>query len=155
MRTMFAAAAAGLVLSLAAAANAAPLPAGGVTAAQVVQLLQDEGYRAQIDTDGVGDPMVRSATDGVNFSIYFYGCERGRCASIQYSTAFDTKGMTYAQINQWNTEHRFGRAYLDDEMDPFLEMDLDLERGATTELIAESLVTWSLLVPEFKTYIGF
>lgn len=153
MRLMILAAVAALTAST--GALAAPLPAGGVSAQQVVEVLQSRGYRAELDTDGVGDPLVRSAADGVNFGIYFYGCEQGRCTSIQYIAAFDTQDMSYAKINSWNKAHRFGRVYLDDEMDPFLEMDVDLERGASTELIEESLVTWSALVPEFKRYIGF
>lgn len=155
MRKFLGMGATALVLASAGAASAAPLPAGGVSAAQVVELLQGQGYRAQLDTDGVGDPMIHSAAEGVNFAIYFYGCELGRCKSLQYSAGFDTDPMTYSKVNTWNADHRFGRAYLDDEMDPYLEMDLDLERGASTELIAESLRTWSMLLPDFKTFIGF
>lgn len=140
----------------AAQAQARPLPAGGVTAQEVIEVLQAKGYRAQEDEDGVGDPMVRSATDGVNYNIYFYGCEGARCTSIQFGSAFDlTEPMALARVNEWNRDMRFGRAYLDDEMDPILEMDVDLERGATTEQLESVIDTWAAVVPAFKTFIDF
>jgi len=148
---------AGVALSLGAAqALARPLPEGGVTAQEVIEVLQAKGYRAQEDEDGVGDPMVRSATDGVNYNIYFYGCEGTRCTSIQFGSAFDLpEPMTLARVNEWNRDMRFGRAYLDDEMDPILEMDVDLELGATTEQLESVIGTWAAVVPAFKTFIDF
>ncbi|MDO8410091.1 MAG: YbjN domain-containing protein [Phenylobacterium sp.] len=149
--------AAGLALSLGATqAQARPLPAGGVTAQEVIEVLQAKGYRAQEDEDGIGDPMIRSATDGVNYNIYFYGCEGARCTSIQFTVAFGmNEPMTLDRINAWNREMRFSRAYLDDEMDPVLEMDVDLERGATTEQLESGIDAWAAGVPAFKTFIDF
>jgi len=149
--------AASVALSLGAAqAQARPLPAGGVTAQEVIEVLQAEGYRAQEDVDGVGDPMVRSATDGVNYNIYFYDCQGARCTSIQFGSAFDlSEPMTLDRINEWNRDMRFGRAYLDDEMNPILEMDVDLELGATTEQLESVIGTWAAVVPAFKTFIDF
>ena len=148
---------AGLALGLGAAqAQARPLPAGGVTAAEVIEVLQANGYRAQADVDGVGDPMVRSATDGNNFAVYFYGCERDRCTTIQFGTAFAMRQSPgLAKINEWNREMRFGRAYLDSEMDPVVEMDVDLELGATTEQLQSVIATWAAVVPAFKDFIDF
>lgn len=148
---------AGLALSLSALqAQARPLPAGGVTADEVIEVLQASGYRAQADVDGVGDPMVRSATDGTNFAIYFYGCERQRCTTIQFGMGFEMqRPLSLAKINEWNREMRFGRAYLDAEMDPIVEMDVDLELGATTEQLQSVIGTWAEVVPAFKEFIGF
>ncbi|MAK80970.1 YbjN domain-containing protein [Phenylobacterium sp.] len=149
--------AAGLALGLCAVpAQSRPLPAGGVTAAEVIEVLQANGYRAEEDVDGVGDPMVRSATDGSNYAIYFYGCERGRCTTIQFGVAFSMKQSPgLAKINEWNREMRFGRAYLDSEMDPAVQMDVDLELGATTEQLQSVIGTWGAVVPAFKNFIDF
>lgn len=148
---------AGVALALGATqVQARPLPAGGVTAAEVIEVLQANGYRAQADVDGVGDPMVRSATDGTNFLIYFYGCERDRCTSIQFSAGFEmNQSPGLAKINEWNREMRFGRAYLDSDMDPFVEIDVDMELGATTEQLQSVIGTWTALVPAFKEFIDF
>ncbi len=42
----------------------------------VVDALQREGYRAKLNTDSIGDPMISSAATGYNFDIFFYGCEQ-------------------------------------------------------------------------------
>ena len=137
--------------------QAAPLPSGGVTAGEVAKALLDKGYKAEVTTDSTGDPMIRSATDGSNFRILFYNCKSAgpRCVSISFSAGFDLeKGLSYSRINQWNREKRFGRAYLDDEMDPYVEMDVDFERGATIEAVANVIDTWAAVLPVFKNFIN-
>ena len=142
----------------ASATLAEPVPDGGMTAAEVAKVLHDKGYRAEITTDSVGDPLIESGVDGTHFSVYFYGCEGEvpRCNSIQLMAAFDLEeGLSLERINLWNREHRFGRGYLDDESDPFVEMDLDVEFGFSTEALANNLDTWSSVLPGFKEFIGF
>lgn len=142
-------------MALAGTAAAAPLPAGGVTAQEVAEALQAQGYKAEIGRDQTGDPMITSSMEGSTFRVMFYDCRAGeRCAAIQFATAFDLEdGLTLSAINTWNRERRFGRAYLDDEMDPFLEYDVDLEVGATTEAIGNALDVWEAVVPAFMRHI--
>lgn len=150
-RTIFGAVGAAV---LAGAAQAAALPQGGANAEEVAQVLQAKGYRAHIDRDAVGDPRITSGADGSQFQVLFYNCKDDRCASIQFATAFDLKaGMSLDQVNEWNRTKRFGRAYLDAQRDPFVVMDVDLERGATTEAVANYLDTWAAVVPAFKAFI--
>lgn len=152
MRLAMAAGAAALAAAWSAAAG--PIPEGGVTVQEVAQVLQAKGYKAEVGRDRVGDPMITSAVDGSNFRVLFYDCEAGRCAAIQFATAFDMeKGLTLSHINSWNRERRFGRAYLDDEMDPFVEYDVDFEVGATTEAIGNAVAVWEAVVPAFKKHI--
>jgi hypothetical protein len=158
MRKKILAAAAVAVWSGAGAVLAGALPEGGVTGAEVVAALQDKGYRAELTTDSTGDPMIQSAAEGVNFRVFFYECEGdpARCSAIQLVAAFDLEeGLALDRINLWNREHRFGRGYLDDENDPFVEMDLDVEYGFTTEALANNLDTWVTVLPGFKEFIGF
>ena len=143
------AAAAGLLLAGGAAAT--PLTDGGVTADEVASVLQAKGYAAQIGKDQEGDPKIHSGAQGVAFDIYFYGCHKGpRCSSIQFTSAFHVEGgMKLAEINSWNRKNRFGRAYLDDVNDPFIEMDLDVEHGFTTEAVDNNIDTWDAVVGAF------
>ena len=58
----------------------------------VVSTLQDMGYRATLDTDSGGDPKVLSALNGINFSIYFYGCQdNAACRDLQFSSGFEVE----------------------------------------------------------------
>ena len=53
-------------------------------------------------------------------------------------------------IATWNRDARFGRAYLDKDDDPVVEMDVDVSRGATTEALASNLESWRLVLREFS-----
>ncbi len=149
------AAAALLVTALAPAASASPLPDGGATAREVSEVLLAKGYAAQMDKDPTGDSMIRSGAEGTKFSVIFYGCKDGpRCTSIQFSAAWHVDGgMQLSTINTWNTKHRFGQAHLDDVNDPWVRMDIDLERGYTTEAIANDLDRWVAVLGDFKHFM--
>ena len=157
MKTFVAAAAFAVGALLATQASAYQIRDGGITAQEVAQVLMSKGYKAEITTDAEGDPKIKSATDGTNFYVYFYGCHGGpRCTAIQFEAAFDLpNGMTLARINEWNKGNRFGRAYLDNEMDPYVEMDLDVEHAFLSEGLANNLDTWAAVVPRFKKFIGW
>jgi hypothetical protein len=138
-----------------ASAEAAPLP-GGVTAADVAQALQAKGYKAEITKDEQGDPLVTSALDGSNFRVIFYNCKSSpRCTDISFATAFDLKtGSTFEKVNAWNRKNRYGRAYLDDDRDPFIEYDVDFERGATSEAVENAIERWAAVIPSFKKHMA-
>ncbi len=142
-------------LMLATPALAGPIPDGGVTAAEVAAVMLSKGFKAEITKDSDGDPMIISGVDGTTFRVLFYGCKpTKRCMAIQFASGFDLKtGLSLQQINNWNRNNRFGRGYLDDDMDPIVHMDVDLEHGATTEAVANVLATWSSVVPAFKAFM--
>jgi hypothetical protein len=136
-------------------ALASPIPDGGVTAEDVAAVLQAKGYSARIDKDSDGDPLIHSGAQGSNFGVYFFGCHKTpRCTSFQFAAAYHVDGgMTLAQINGWNHSMRFGRAYLDNVNDPFVEMDLDVEKGFTTEAIDNNIDTWDSLLGSFRRFV--
>jgi len=110
----------------------------------IVKFMQDEGFRAKLEVLDDGDPVIRSNNSGTRFSIYFYGCTRGTaCTDITFFVAYDLPdGLTFEQANAFNADMRFGRMYLDDEMDPLLEFDVNLDNGTTNENLADSLEIW-------------
>ena len=131
------------VFSFAGVAYASPLPNGGVTADEIAAVLKTKGLVAEIGKDSEGDPVITTSVDEVNFWIYFYGCKAGRCTSIQFSKGYDLdKGLSFEQANEWNYEFRFGKMSMDNEKDPYVKMDLNVEKGATTELIDDNLDLW-------------
>jgi len=134
------------------AAVGAPLPDGGATAAEVAAALQAKGYAATLGTDSVGDPKITSAAEGSRFVVLFYGCRHGpRCTSIEFSAAFHVEGgLKLTDINSWSRRHRFGRAYLDQENDPYIQMDLDVEHGFTSEAIENNIDTWDSVLAAFR-----
>lgn len=127
---------------------------GGVAPEEVSRVLVQMGYEAESAVDNQGDPMVHSSSDGHPFSVYFYQLEEGRALSIEFSYGLDLDISSDDLVATWNREYRFGRAFVDDEGDPFLKMDLDVERGFTPEGLENNLERWFSLVSEFYDYFN-
>ena len=123
----------------------------------IVALMHELGYRAELTTDGQGDPKIKSAAGGANFSIYFYGCSDHRaCRSVQFSAGFDTKdGVDLLRVNDWNRHNRYGQASLDAENDPYIEMDILMQGGLSRELFEANLSVWDNMLADFQRHIDW
>lgn len=150
-------------LAMAALAAAWSLPAQAqMVRAQdpgtVVRALQGAGYAARLGVDKVGDPMITSGVSGTTFQIFFYNCtDHKACATVQFHSGYKvSKPVTLEQINEWNRSQRFGRAYLDKENDPILEMDVDLDDGGlSTALFIDNIEFWASVLGRFEKHIGY
>ena len=151
----------GWMLAAVAASWALPAQAQMVRAQDpntVVQALQSGGYSATIGTDSVGDPMITSGIGGTTFQIFFYNCTDNRqCATVQFHSGYDlNEAISLERINQWNRSQRFGRAFLDAEGDPILEMDVDLDDGGISRLLfIDNIEFWSSILGNFERHIGY
>ena len=125
--------------------------------AAIAAMLQAEGFGATLGTDDYGDPYVESAAEGLNFQIYFYGCENGAaCREIQYHAGFNLDvPLSSEQLNEWNRGWRFGRLYNDDEGDPHLEYDVTLSGGVSAENLSDTFEVWRDTLSAFKEHIGW
>jgi hypothetical protein len=153
--------AAALILGgFAGTASARDIPSGGLTYAEVASWLRASGYPATIkpDTsDGAGsdERVVSSSIDGVNYDIYFYGCSKGRCDSIQYAAGWPSSPGSLDRINSWNTAKRYIRAYSTASGQYWAEYDIDVSPGGTYEQLDHTLTRWRSIIGEYKTYMGF
>ena len=157
LKTTIVAAGAALALGLAfaAPASAAPIPNGGVTVPDMVKFLQGKGYKAEVKSGSTGQ-YIASAGNGVNFDVYFYDCNAGRCASVQFEAGFDlANGMTAAKINEWNRDKRYMKAYIDSGMDPHVSYDVNTSPGRTWEGLADDFGVWTGTIGTFSTFIGY
>lgn len=159
MRLAAAVLAAALATSVAAGAGVAqadPLPDGGVTSGEVAAALRSKGFDVEITKDRDGDPLIKSTYEKTAFQVVFYGCNTAkRCSSIQFSAGWDMpRGFPLARVNTWNHTKRFGRASLDDENDPFIRLDVDLEAGATTAALGNWVDIWEAVLVGFDKYLG-
>jgi hypothetical protein len=144
------------IAAAAAPASAKDLPAGGMTIQDVASWLQGDGYQAKIVTAANGKQTISSSAGGTNFHVGFYDCKEARCGSMQFYAGFDTKGaFNPAKMNEWNSAHRWVRAYVDKTNDPWVEMDVDLSPGGTYEMLADEFATWRSILDTFKHFIGF
>jgi len=106
-------------------------------ATQVTRVLSANGYDFGLDAEDDGTPIVKlKVGDGYNAILFFYDDNPGQPGyeSLQLYVGFAVDGkISLATINDWNYNYRFARAYLDDDLDPVLESDLDLSGGVALE----------------------
>jgi hypothetical protein len=146
------------------AAQTAPAPAqdgavqlltpGDGTA--IAAILQNQGYRAQLDRTEEGAPRIRSASDGINFSIGFVGCDGADCRSIMFSAGFrmDTPPSLEA-INDWNRQRNIGHAYINSNGNPGVIFFVPMEGGISPATFDYAFRTWRVALADYAREIGF
>ncbi|MEP6785411.1 MAG: YbjN domain-containing protein [Sphingomonadales bacterium] len=130
-----------------------------VTAAtpqSVVAALQAGGYKAVLSKDSSGDPRVESAASGSKFVVTFYGCTKNvACKTVTFYAGWSGGKATQDQINEWNMNRRFSRAYIDKDGDPVIEFDVDLDDGGMSQaLFVDNLQFWESAMGGFKKHLG-
>lgn len=145
--------AAALILALGFAAF--PALAQNVTAdpKAIAAILREQDFSATIKIDKEGDPLIEGQFEqGTRFNIYFYGCEKTvNCTSIQFVASFTNTKAGSAEMVKWNTEYRFARAYLDQDGDPVIEMDLNLDKGGISRpLFDDHLDLWDTILARYS-----
>ncbi len=121
---------------------------------EMQQLMAQFGYTFETSTIGQGDPVISFRQDGYKVGLFFYHKVGDRYSAIQLSAGFSlTTPPSLGSINQWNRAKRYARAYLDQQGDPRVELDLDLEGGATAGAIKELLRTNRVVLTQFVRHI--
>ncbi|PQM29454.1 YbjN domain-containing protein [Sphingopyxis lindanitolerans] len=148
-----------LGMAAALALSATPAQAELVNAknpATIKAIIESQGWPATLVTKADADPYIESNRNGIKFLVIFMNCEdHQNCKTMQYYMGFsDAKDVSLDRFNQWNREKRFARGYKDDEGDPVLEMDVDVDfAGIPRENVADSFNTWASLMDSYREFI--
>jgi len=100
---------------------------------QLKTIVKDEGYAVSIDDDG----DILWKIEG--YRTYLVISDEGQY--VQFQSSFEDSDATIEGVNEWNKTKRYSRTYLDDDQDPILELDLDLEGGVAPARIVSFLKT--------------
>ncbi len=128
--------------------------------ASVVRALHNAGFQAKLEKDKTGDPMIKSASSGSSYVIYFYNCTKNSaCETVQFHASYQLdkgKAPTVEKINEWNRQQRFGRAFVNTDGQPTVEMDVDLADGGMSEaLFGDNVEFWVAIMAAFEKHIGW
>ncbi|WP_168797874.1 YbjN domain-containing protein [Pacificoceanicola onchidii] len=125
--------------------------------ARLYDLLRSEGYAVELGRDSVGDPKITAKFEGRTFAVFFYDCtDNVACRTIQLQVAYDmSDGMALVKANEWNRKKRYATVYLDDEMDPFLQMDVNLDYGVSDENFVDNFKMFTRLIGDFEDFIDW
>lgn len=123
---------------------------------QIIAVLQKNGLPGELTTDSQGDPMIRSQSSDFSFIIYFYGCTDNKdCTMLQFVKGWDLpNGATLAKIDEWNSTKLWGKAYRNDEKDPWIAVLVNVEFGISADNLSSTVDWWKYVVPEFKEFMG-
>ena len=138
----------------------APMAATSVSAAypeSIIDAIQDMGYKAELTTDSYGDPMIQSASSGVNFVINFYNCENNvDCSDLHFVVSFDLPtGIELYSLNSWNKERLIGMSYADDEGDPVLQHYVASVDGMSRSNFVATFSQWTESLADFTDFIDW
>lgn len=129
----------------------------GNNAHVISKIMMDEGYKAKLTFDDEGEPKIAGRLSESNYDIQFFGCKsRAGCNSIMFRAGYDlNEGLSFSKVNTWNRSKRFGKAYVDDENDPFIEMNVNLDFGVTPENFLDTVDYWRVVIEEFEEHIDW
>ena len=126
-----------------------------VSPIEIRDALHHAGLSAELQSGPQG-PEIWSHLDKQPFNVFFFDCSPGRdsrCREVQFYAGFTVEGIfPTAEINRWNGSHRFGRAYIDEDGNAALEMDLDAV-GTSEAQIQDSVAWWRTLVGQYSAFL--
>lgn len=126
-----------------------------ITGEELAAVVREAGFVPEVTRDAQGDPLIRFRVEGITTAIYFYTCQDDRCESYQFAAGFATEQKPSCEaIIAWNRSKRFGRAYLDDDQDPWVELDVDLDGGVTRQYLLASFTTWRSVLLTFAREVA-
>ena len=152
LKSMFAGVATTFALALSAQAQTL------ITGADTAEILNAaRGYgAASLTTQSNGDPQITGKIEGVTYQVYFRNCTDGTdCEDLNFYLGFLDIKPSLEDINEWNFNKRFSRAYLDQDQDACVEMDLDLVKGVTAEYLDSQFGLWAMIVGQFADHVGY
>jgi len=138
-----------VILGIAAAimlagAPIAPAAAGGIAKAEIAAALERQGYsvqdfKANMLAVVVGEHVVLVGVDGSDGDVSY----------ITYLDGVSVNAVGHKFLSKFNSEVKFGRAYVDRDGDVALQMDRNSSGGVSLENIESDFDVFLLLISKF------
>jgi hypothetical protein len=127
-----------------------------ITVETMRDLLQGAGFRAELIAESETMPVIRSASNGVNFEIRLFNPgkeDKGGFTDVMFMAGLPLKGPVAPEfLNRWNSIKRFGRLYVAQGL-LVLALDIYVQGGVSPEYLRSQLDIWDRLLQELLTYI--
>ena len=131
-----------------------------VTAPELAEIMKGSGYEVELKSDD--DPYLVAKRTGTKFFVNMYGCDRNPdphkrvCDDAQFISSYNAPDAASPnEMNKWNSNYRFGKAYVNAEGKPTVTLMMNLKGGATKSYLRAMLKWWSLVLRDFETHIGW
>ncbi|MCB2114487.1 MAG: YbjN domain-containing protein [Parvularculaceae bacterium] len=122
----------------------APALAAGISKSQIAQSLSDKGYsvqdfKANMLAVTVGEYVVLVGVDGADADVSY----------ITYLNGIRLGEGGHKFLSRFNSEVKFGRAYIDRDGDLALQMDRNSSGGVTLKNVESDFEVFLLLISKF------
>ena len=146
---------AGGALALALTASAQAQTITGADTDEILNAARGYGS-ATLGEQSNGDPQITGKINGITYQVYFRNCTNGAdCEDLNFYLGFLDIKPTLEVINDWNFNKRFSRAYLDQDQDACVEMDLDMVKGVSADYLDAQFGLWNMVVEQFSEHVGY
>ncbi|MEM8986994.1 MAG: YbjN domain-containing protein [Pseudomonadota bacterium] len=131
-------------LGLAALFSSAALAEDVVSADDITTVLESEGYAVQ----QIGPSMV-GVVVGSQVILVGVDSSEGDVTYVTYLPDLSLRELGYEFLNQFNTQIKFGRAYVDGDGDIAIQMDRNATGGISTDNVLSDFDVFLMLVSKF------
>jgi len=130
-----------LVLTLASPQMA---EAADISKAKITEILSEQGYAVRDFSESmvavvVGDHVVLVAVDGSDGDVSY----------ITYVNGVTAQSLGYEFLSKFNSEVKFGRAYVDRDGDVAIQMDRNAVGGISSKNIQSDFDVFLILIAKF------
>jgi hypothetical protein len=122
----------------------------------IVEVFQELG-EVNLGRDSAGDPKLSGVVDGVKYQGIMYKCTDGRDCKVvllraSWSITEDKPSLSF--VNKWNAEKLFGRAFIDKDGDPGVDLAVNLEDGVTLENLKSTARLWRIVLKQYSAALA-
>lgn len=122
--------------------------------AALIGVLAGMGAKSTVTKSPAGRVLVTIETPGGGFGLQFVDCDAGgkACRGLAYSTAFDRKGATLAQLNSFNRDQIVCRGVLGEDGRPNVIYSTLLSPRMTAEDLKDQIGVWQGCLATFAEF---
>lgn len=109
------------------------------------------GYgSATLEKESGKSPFITGRMNGQRYGIFFSGCSNGQeCDYIVFTAVWGEQNVSIKDVNTWNREFYFGKAYIDKKDRLILEMSVNLDYGVTQKNLDDTFGLWGVVLRRF------
>ena len=127
--------------------------APGLTLDAALEIITDHGFSGEIVE---GAELAANVDIGTqSFALDGYNCtQEGACTEFLFSIGYDlVGGFSFENANEWNSTRLAGRAYRDEEGNPWLDLVIAVGGKDDESAFLEGFLLWLDAVASFEEFI--
>ena len=98
------------------------------------------------------ETVIEVRHEGTKYLVLPYGCDAAgkACENLQFFAGWSDFDIGLEEVNAWNQGYRFAKAYIDNDGDIILEMDISIEYSVGSAYLEDTFETWLNVIELFE-----